>query len=71
MHDSIDKKVFVNKCFLHCMNSIQIRSFFWSVFSRIWTEYWDLQSTGKYGLEKTPNLDTFYAVLTGIYVFYL
>ena len=28
-------------------------------------------NTGKYGLEKTPYLDTFYAVLTGIYVFYL
>ena len=23
----------------HCMKIVQIRSFFWSVFSRIWTEY--------------------------------
>ena len=23
----------------HCVKSVQIRSFFWSVFSRIWTEY--------------------------------
>ena len=30
--------------------------FFWSVFSRIWTEYRDL-------LRKTPNTDTYYAVL--------
>ena len=26
----------------HCVNSVQIRSFFWSVFSRIWTGYGDL-----------------------------
>ena len=37
----------------HCVKSIQIRSFFWSVFSRIRTEY---------GPEKTPYLDTFHAV---------
>ena len=24
---------------LHCVKSVQIRSFFWSEFSRIWTEY--------------------------------
>ena len=24
---------------LHCMKSVQIRSYFWSVFSCIWTEY--------------------------------
>ena len=23
----------------HCMKSVKIRSFFWSIFSRIWTEY--------------------------------
>ena len=39
---------------LHCMKSVQIRSFFWSVFS---------PNVGKYGPEKTPHLDTFYAVL--------
>ena len=33
----------------HCGKSVQIRSFFWSVFSCIWTE-------------KTPYLDTFHAV---------
>ena len=32
------------------MKSVQIRSFKWSVFSRIWSEY---------GQEKTPYLDTF------------
>ena len=37
----------------HCMKSVQIRSFFWSVFFRTRTEY---------GPEKTPYLDTFHAV---------
>ena len=37
----------------HGVKSVQIWSFFWSVFSRIWTEY---------GPEKTPYLDTFQAV---------
>ena len=35
------------------MKSVQIRSYFWSVFSCIWTEY---------GPEITPYLDTFHAV---------
>ena len=38
---------------LHHWISVQIRSFFWSVFSRIRT---------KYGLEKTSYLDTFHAI---------
>ena len=51
----------------HCVKSVQIRSFFWSVFSCIWTEYGDWISifspnTGKYGPEKTPPLDSFHAV---------
>ena len=37
----------------HCLKSAQIRSFFWSVFSRIRTEY---------GPAKTPYFDTFHAV---------
>ena len=36
----------------HCVKSVQIRSFFWSVFS---------PDTGKYGPEKTPYFDTFHA----------
>ena len=61
----------------HCMKSVQIRSYFWSVFSRIRTEYGDLfkygvisgpyfpvfgLNTGKYGPEITPYLDTYHAV---------
>ena len=43
------------------MKSIQIRIFFWSVFSRIRTEYGEI--TGKYGPEKTTYFNTFHAVL--------
>ena len=53
----------------HCVKSVEIRSFFWSVFCCIWTEYWEIRSlsvfrpnSGKYGPEKTPYLDTFHAV---------
>ena len=48
----------------HCAKSVQIRGFFWSVFSCIWSKYGYLLSpnTGKNGPEKTPYLDTFYAV---------
>ena len=38
------------------MKSVQTRSYFWSVFSCIQTEYGDLLR--KYGPEKTPYLDT-------------
>ena len=37
------------------MKSVQIRSFFWSVFS---------PNVGKYGPEKAPYLDTFHAICT-------
>ena len=40
----------------HYVKSVQIRSFSWSVFSRIWTKY------GKNGPEKTPYLVTFHTV---------
>ena len=42
---------------MHCVKSVQIRSYFWSVFSRIWTE------AGKCGPEITPYLATFHAVM--------
>ena len=56
-------------CGNHCLKSVQIRSFFWSVFSCIRTEYGDLlfvfsPNTGKYGPEYTPYLDTFHVVNT-------
>ena len=39
---------------IHCVKYVQIRSFFCTVFSRIWTEY---------GPEKTLYLDTFHSVI--------
>ena len=49
---------------MHCVESIQIRSFFWSVVSRIRAEYGDLlrSNARKYGPEKTPYLDSFHTV---------
>ena len=53
----------------HCMKGVQIRSFFWSVFSAFGlnTERYGVSlriqsNTGKYEPEKTPDLDTFHAV---------
>ena len=64
----------------HCVKSVQIRSFFWSLFSRIRTDYGEIYgeyafelnterylsvfspNAGKYGLRKTPYLDTFHTV---------
>ena len=50
----------------YCVKSVQIRSYFWSVFSCIRTEYGEIlriqenTNTGKYGLEITPYLVTLY-----------
>ena len=52
------------------MQIVEIRSYFWSVFSCSWTEFGDLlrkspysvRRQEKYGPEITPYLDTFYAV---------
>ena len=44
----------------HCMKSVQIRSFFWSVFSNIQTEYGEKLPQKK--TEKTPYFDNFHAV---------
>ena len=53
----------------HCVKSVQMRSFLWSVFSHTRAEYGDLRSTGKYGPEKTPYSDTFRTVETGNFSF--
>ena len=65
-------KIFYSNFVLtHCVESAQIPSFFWSVFSHIWTEYGEIRTrknsvfspnAGKYGPEKTPYLETFHAV---------
>ena len=53
---------------MHFVKSVQIRSFFWSAFSRIRTEYREILrenagNAGKYGPEITSYLDTFHAVI--------
>ena len=47
-----------------CTKIVQISSYFWSVFSRIRTEYGSVfsQNAAKYGPEITTYLDTFHAV---------
>ena len=54
----------------HCVKSVQIRSFFWSVFSLIRSEYEEIRSISRYTFrmrektdqKKTPYLDTFHPV---------
>ena len=41
----------------HCVRSVQIRSFLWSVFSYIWTEYGDLLRKSSYSLQTQENTD--------------
>ena len=40
-----------------CVKSVQIRSFFWSVFSRIWTEYGEIRSISLYSVRMRENTD--------------
>ena len=64
---------------IHCVKSVQIRNFFWSVFPAfgqnterytpylsVFTPYLSVFSPNarKYGPEKTPYLDTFHAVIS-------
>ena len=45
---------------VHYVISVQIRSFFWSAFSRIWTEYREIRSISPYSVrmpENTENTD--------------
>ena len=39
------------------LKSVQIQSFFWSVFSRIWTEYGDLILKSSYSAQMRENMD--------------
>ena len=73
IHPSSTTISFKTKAGLHCLKSLQIRSYFWSLFSRIRTEYGEIRSIevslriqsecGKYGPEITPYVETFHAVL--------
>ena len=49
----------------HWTKSVQMGSFFWSVFSHIRNEYREIRihsECEKYGPKETPYLDTFHAV---------
>ena len=43
----------INLLKVHCVKSVQIRSFFWSIFSHVWTEYGDLN----YSVQMQQNMD--------------
>ena len=62
---------------MHCVKSVQIRSFFWSVFSRIRTEYGAISylsvfspNTGKCRPERTTHLATFREVMKNFRIGY-
>ena len=42
---------------VHCVKSVHIRSFFWSVFSRIQTEYTEIQSIPPFSVRMRENTD--------------
>ena len=41
----------------HCVKSVQIRSFFWAVVSRIRTEYREIRSISQYSVRMRKNTD--------------
>ena len=41
----------------HCVKSVQIRNFFWSIFFCIWTEYGDLLCKYPYSVRIQENMD--------------
>ena len=43
--------------YLHYVKSVQIRSFFWSIFSRIWTEYGEILPISPYSVRMRENTD--------------
>ena len=42
---------------IHCLESVQIRSYFWSVFSRIRTEYREILRIFPYSVRMQENTD--------------
>ena len=42
---------------VECEKSIKIKSFFWSIFCRIWTEYGDLLNKSPYSIQIRENTD--------------
>ena len=35
----------------HCVKSVKIQKFFWSIFSHVWTEYWDFLRISLYSVQ--------------------
>ena len=48
----------LNLIHAHCMKSVQIRSLFWSVFSRIRTEYGEILRISPYAVQMQENIDS-------------
>ena len=42
---------------IHCLKSVQIRSYFWSIFSRIRTEYREILGIFPYSVRMQENTD--------------
>ena len=57
VHPNISAAAFVKPPTMHCVKSVQIRSFFWSAFSRIRTEYGEIRSISPYLFPKRENTD--------------
>ena len=49
--------IWAYKIFFHFVKSVQIQSFFWFVFSCIWTEYEDLRSKSPFSIRIPQNTD--------------
>ena len=45
------------ECKLHCVKTVKIWSFFWFLFSHIWTEYGDLRGKSPYSVQIRENTD--------------
>ena len=53
--DRVLNKTQIPDRYLHWVKSARIRSYLWSVFSRIWTEYWDILRISPYSVRMREN----------------
>ena len=56
IRESINFKLNIPVC-SHCVKNVKIRSLFWSIFSRIWTEYGEIRSISPYSVQMRENTD--------------
>ena len=52
-----DQKLLIDSNSLHCVEIVQIRSNFWSVFSHIRTEYGEIHRISPYSVRMRENTD--------------